>query len=84
MTTIITAQDLYDVVDTTWPAAATHAIGCFTLRDGQGGGKRVSAATLVHDLVVDDIAASDLPACAGFSPDLPPGTARTTLARSSR
>ncbi len=59
MTTTISAQDLYDVVDTTWPAAATHAIGCFTLRDGQGGGKRVSAATLAHDLVVDDIAEAE-------------------------
>lgn len=30
----------------TWPAAATRAIGPVTLRDGAGGGRRVSAATL--------------------------------------
>ncbi|MGR3465905.1 GNAT family N-acetyltransferase [Limimaricola sp.] len=30
----------------TWPAAATRDIGPFRLRDGAGGGSRVSAATL--------------------------------------
>ncbi len=55
----ITARTLYDVIDGTWPAAATHSCGCFTLRDGQGGGKRVSAATLNGDLVLDDIAVAE-------------------------
>ena len=59
MTSEITARTLYDVIDGTWPAAATHSCGCFTLRDGQGGGKRVSAATLNGDLVLDDIAAAE-------------------------
>ncbi len=59
MTSEITAHTLYDVIDGTWPAAATHSCGCFTLRDGQGGGKRVSAATLNGDLVLDDIAAAE-------------------------
>lgn len=38
-------EDLYDVIDGTWPAKrfVTHGIWC--LRDGDGGGKRVSAAT---------------------------------------
>lgn len=58
MTSEITAHTLYDVIDGTWPAAATHSCGCFILRDGQGGGKRVSAATLNGDLVLDDIAAA--------------------------
>jgi len=37
--------DLFEVIDTTWPAAARHRTGGFVVRDGQGGGKRVSAAT---------------------------------------
>ena len=41
----ITPQALYDVLDATWPAAKTVAYGPWTLRDGAGGGKRVSAAT---------------------------------------
>ncbi|WP_164660436.1 GNAT family N-acetyltransferase [Tropicibacter sp. Alg240-R139] len=35
----------FDVIDGTWPAAARHSVGPFTLREGQGGGSRVSAAT---------------------------------------
>ena len=31
--------------ESTWPPAATRRLGRWTLRDGQGGGKRVSAAT---------------------------------------
>ncbi|WP_294225380.1 GNAT family N-acetyltransferase [uncultured Shimia sp.] len=55
MTKDITAHTLYDVIDGTWPAAATYHSGCFTLRDGQGGGKRVCSATLNGELVVADI-----------------------------
>ena len=36
---------LFAVLEATWPPAARHAAGPFTIRDGQGGGKRVSAAT---------------------------------------
>jgi len=36
---------LYDVIDHTWPAARRWQADGWTLRDGQGGGKRVSAAT---------------------------------------
>lgn len=35
-------------LDATWPAAAILRSGPFTLRYGQGGGSRVSAATLDH------------------------------------
>lgn len=34
------------VMEATWPPARSLTCGPFTLRDGQGGGKRVSAATL--------------------------------------
>ncbi|MGI1664127.1 GNAT family N-acetyltransferase [Palleronia sp. KMU-117] len=36
---------LLDALDATWPAAATHRAGGFLIREGKGGGKRVSAAT---------------------------------------
>lgn len=36
---------LYAVVEATWPPAARHTEGNITLRNGGGGGKRVSAAT---------------------------------------
>lgn len=41
----ITPKALYAVVEATWPPASTHICGPFTLREGAGGGKRVSAAT---------------------------------------
>ncbi|MQQ10359.1 GNAT family N-acetyltransferase [Epibacterium sp. SM1979] len=37
---------LYDLVEATWPTAALHQNGPVSLRDGQGGGSRVSAATV--------------------------------------
>ncbi|WP_299722338.1 GNAT family N-acetyltransferase [uncultured Tateyamaria sp.] len=42
---MIKAQALYDAIDGTWPAATLSHAGPWTIRDGQGGGKRVSAAT---------------------------------------
>ncbi len=41
-------MSLFDVVDATWPAAQMIRDGAFVLRNGQGGGKRVSAASLVE------------------------------------
>ena len=46
---------LYDVVDATWPAAATHRVGPWLIRDGQGGGKRVSSATAEGEWAEADI-----------------------------
>ncbi|MEE9454621.1 MAG: GNAT family N-acetyltransferase [Paracoccaceae bacterium] len=43
------ADRLYAVIDTTWPAASMQEIGPFTLRRGAGGGQRVSAASLRED-----------------------------------
>lgn len=37
--------DLVAVLDGTWPAARLARLGPFTLREGRGGGQRVSAAT---------------------------------------
>lgn len=48
---------LYDLTEATWPPAARHRLGPFTLRKGRGGGRRVSAATAEAP-----VAAADLPA----------------------
>lgn len=41
----VTAQQLYDICEATWPPARAWQQDGWTLRDGAGGGKRVSAAT---------------------------------------
>lgn len=38
-------ETLIDVCEATWPAADTQRVGAWVIRDGKGGGKRVSAAT---------------------------------------
>lgn len=50
---------LYATVDGTWPAAAQIDAGPWTLREGRGGGKRVSAATANGEWHVDDIGAAE-------------------------
>ena len=57
--TLPDALTLYEVVDATWPAAATFNCGPFLIRDGQGGGKRVSAATLSGEFSGSDIKAAE-------------------------
>ncbi|WP_342768205.1 GNAT family N-acetyltransferase [Rhodovulum viride] len=42
----VSLAQLFAGQEATWPPAARHAAGPWCLRDGQGGGKRVSAATL--------------------------------------
>jgi N-acetylglutamate synthase len=49
------AARLYDVIDGTWPAAATRVTGPFLLRQGDGGGQRVSAATALQPVGATDI-----------------------------
>ncbi|MCT4556041.1 MAG: GNAT family N-acetyltransferase [Pelagimonas sp.] len=50
MTNSPSAEQLMQVVDGTWPAAAMVEAGPWILREGRGGGKRVSATTLRGDL----------------------------------
>lgn len=50
-----TVEQLYAVTEATWPPARSWAEGSWTLRDGQGGGKRVSAATARDASAVDTI-----------------------------
>ncbi|MBV1902813.1 MAG: GNAT family N-acetyltransferase [Marinosulfonomonas sp.] len=49
-------SELYETVDATWPAAALSRVGPWIIRDGRGGGKRVSAATLESNFSPADIA----------------------------
>jgi GNAT superfamily N-acetyltransferase len=58
-------MNLADVVQATWPPARTFDMGPFTLRDGAGGGKRVSAAS-VHSPFTD----ADLDAAEGAMRDM--------------
>ena len=52
-------MDLTAVIDGTWPAARFLRCGPFTLRDGQGGGNRVSAATADGPATDAEIAAAE-------------------------
>ncbi len=49
MTAQVTGADkrLFDAIDATWTPAKMVELGRFILREGKGGGKRVSAATLI-------------------------------------
>ncbi|MDA3889970.1 MAG: GNAT family N-acetyltransferase, partial [Allgaiera sp.] len=49
------AAALYDVVDATWPPAAFHRAGPWIVREGQGGGQRVSATTAVGPVARADL-----------------------------
>jgi GNAT superfamily N-acetyltransferase len=46
---------LYDVIDGTWPAAATRALGPWLIREGLGGGQRVSATIATGPVTADDL-----------------------------
>ncbi|WP_238365779.1 GNAT family N-acetyltransferase [Mesobacterium pallidum] len=54
-----TQDRLYAAMEATWPAAAKQTLGPWTIRDGQGGGKRVSAATADGAWTPGDIAAAE-------------------------
>ena len=48
-------QTLYEVIDGTWPAARYLSLGPFTLRRGDGGGQRVSAATTQRPVTAEEL-----------------------------
>lgn len=52
-------QTLYAVTEATWPPASATRAGPWTLRDGAGGGKRVSAATAEGAWGEDDLPAAE-------------------------
>lgn len=49
----------FEALDATWPAAARVAAGPWILREGRGGGKRVSAATAEGPWDDDDLSAAE-------------------------
>ena len=51
----MTPEALQAVAEATWPAAAVRAVGPWHIREGRGGGKRVSAATARHAVMADDL-----------------------------
>lgn len=58
MTSAVLAPHLLaEVMEATWPPVGRSQLGPFTLRDGAGGGKRVSAATCDGPFTVADLAA---------------------------
>ena len=65
-----TAARLHAALEATWPPAARHPCGPFTLRDGAGGGKRVSAATLEGGLSPGAIDAAEAAMRAAGAPPL--------------
>lgn len=42
----LSLPEAFALIDATWPAAAVHQLGPFTLREGRGAGSRVSSASL--------------------------------------
>jgi GNAT superfamily N-acetyltransferase len=46
---------IHAAVEATWPPAHRQTIGPVTIRDGRGGGKRVSAATASRPLTPDEL-----------------------------
>jgi ribosomal protein S18 acetylase RimI-like enzyme len=55
----MTPETLGQVMEATWPPASHRSLGPFTLRDGAGGGKRVSAASLSGDFTEADLDAAE-------------------------
>lgn len=55
----MTPDRITDLIDATWPAATTRAIEGWTIREGAGGGSRVSAATAIAPGKVADIAEAE-------------------------
>lgn len=51
----MTPDQLAQVAEATWPPAATHRHGPWLIREGRGGGQRVSAASPAADWTPDDI-----------------------------
>lgn len=59
MTALSDMGRIHAVTGVTWPAAAVWQAGEWTIRAGQGGGKRVSAATLEGEAETADIARAE-------------------------
>lgn len=56
----MTAEQLTELLWATWPAASESACGPVTLRRGEGGGSRVSAASAPNTLSLDDLRQAEI------------------------
>ena len=66
----MTPEALARVMEATWPPAQVARLGPWTIRDGAGGGKRVSAATADGAWTADDIAFAEAAMVAQVGPVL--------------
>lgn len=66
----MTPDTLFAVMEATWPAASVQQVGPWLIREGQGGGKRVSAATALPGWRPDDIAQAETAMAALHQPAL--------------
>jgi GNAT superfamily N-acetyltransferase len=55
----MTPEALAQVMEATWPPLRAHRAGPWLIRDGAGGGKRVSAATAAAEWAAADIALAE-------------------------
>lgn len=55
----MTPDQLFSAMEATWPPARRWPLGPFVLRDGAGGGKRVSAASVAGDWTLADLTAAE-------------------------
>ena len=55
----VSVDQVFDASEATWPAARRWSVGPFTLRDGQGGGQRVSAATVAEAFSAAELDAAE-------------------------
>ncbi|MGK8232954.1 GNAT family N-acetyltransferase [Roseovarius sp. MS2] len=53
-------QTLYAVTEATWPPARCEQLGPVTLREGKGGGKRVSAATVTGPITGAELLTAEM------------------------
>ncbi len=56
---LLSPETLADVMEATWPPSRRSQLGPFTLRDGAGGGKRVSAASCAGPFSEADLAQAE-------------------------
>lgn len=55
----VTPEEVYRLIDATWPPAKTELVGPFVVREGRGGGSRVSAATVLSEFGPSDLGAAE-------------------------
>lgn len=55
----VSAEKLYDVIEATWPPASMRRVGPWMIREGQGGGQRVSATTAEDTVGEADLAIAE-------------------------